>query len=47
MATLRGVGLEFAAGAATTSIIVYAVTTAVTAPVATHLFITFAGEFRD
>lgn len=46
-ATLRGVGLEFQAGAASTSIVMYLVATAVTAPVATHLYVTCSGEMLD
>ena len=45
VATLRGVGLEFTVPA--TSLYAYLVCTAVTAPVATHLYITIAGEMRD
>jgi hypothetical protein len=44
-ATLRGVGLEFTTVA--TSVYCYLVTTAVTAPVATHVYLTLTGEFID
>jgi hypothetical protein len=47
IATKSGVGFEFQAGAATTSIIGYLVTTATTNLVATHLYITLNIEFRD
>jgi hypothetical protein len=45
VATLRGVGLEFTVPA--TSLYAYLVCTAVTAPVATHLYITISGEMLD
>jgi hypothetical protein len=45
VATLRGVGLEYTTVA--TSIYVYLVCTAVTAPVATHVYLTLSGEFLD
>jgi hypothetical protein len=45
VATLRGVGLEYATVA--TSLYIYLVCTAVTAPVATHVYLTLSGEFRD
>jgi hypothetical protein len=45
VATLRGVGLEYATVA--TSVYAYLVCTAVTAPVATHVYLTIAGEWRD
>jgi hypothetical protein len=47
IATKPGVGFEFQAGAATTSIIAYLVTTATTNLIATHLYVTLNVEFRD
>lgn len=44
-ATLRGVGLEYTTPA--TSVYVYIVTTATTAPVATSVRLQLSGEFRD
>ncbi len=47
VATLRGVGLEFQAGAATTSVFPCLVCAGTTAPVATSLTLTAYGEYVD